>query len=144
MNGALKGILKIQRQYDGGGGPGKMDSKLTVIYLIEEAADEAHAGVPTCTKHWLTEDEMAQQPKFLIERSTMLLLKSVGDKLRRNEAVYPCEVLECINPGTDKKRRESEQIEGPQLVRAKSLEDQMLQQSGYGTKGAFAVKCVYM
>lgn len=56
--------------------------------------------------------------------------------------MYPCEVLECVRAGSEKKiekRRESEQIgERPQLVRAKSLEDQMLQQSGYETKGMFS------
>lgn len=137
MNGVIKGILKIQRHYDGGGGPGKMHSRLTVVFLVEEDADQPHAGVSTCKKHWLTEKEMAHQPKFLIDMSTQALLRSVV----KNEPVYPCEVVECVKPRGEvkiEKRRESEQIgERPQLVRAKSLEDQMLQQSGYGTKGVF-------
>ena len=141
MNGVIKGILKIQRHYDGGGGPGKMHSRLTAIFLVEESRDKTHSGTSTVKQHWLTEEELSQQPKFLIETSTMALLKKVGDISTKNETVYPCEVLECVRPAGEnklQKRRESEQIgERPQLVRAKSLEDQMLQQSGYGTKGMF-------
>lgn len=70
----------------------------------------------------------------------MELLKGVGEKLRKNEAVYPCEVLECVKGGSDQKRRETDRIgERPQLVRAKSLEDQMLVQSSYGPKGEFFI-----
>lgn len=106
---------------------------------MQQTAEEPHEGTPTSTKHWLTEEEIAQQPKFVVESSIVHLLKSVGEKLKNNEAVYPCEMLECVKGGNDQKkekRRETDRIgERPQLVRAKSLEDQMLLQSSYGPKG---------
>lgn len=109
-----------------------------MTFLVQETAEEPHGGVPTSPVHWLTEEEIAQKPKFVIESSTVLVLKSVGEKLKNNEPVYPCEVLECVK-GANEKRRETDRIgERPQLVRAKSLEDQMLLQSSYGPKGELA------
>lgn len=140
VKGEVKGILKIQRVCGGvGGGPGSVSSTLTVTYLVEEITDEPHTGDPTTTQHWLTESEIGLQPKFAVESSTVLLLKAVGGKLKGGEAAYPCEVLECVpvgGGGKIERRRASERTgERPQLVRAKSLEDQMLLQSGYGEKG---------
>ena len=114
-----------------------------MTFLVKETGTvkEVQGGTPTTAKHWLTEEEIALQPKFVVEASTVELLKSVGEKLRKNEAVYPCEVLECVKGGSEQrkeKRRETERTgERPQLVRAKSLEDQMLVQSSYGPKGEF-------
>ncbi len=115
---------------------GNGKSKLTVIFLVEAQ----HGGGGASIQQWLKEDSIVQQPKFVIENATVALLKGVGEKLRRGEAAYPCEVLECMKAEGGKKkveqRRETDTIgERPQLVRAKSLEDQMLQQSGYETKG---------
>ena len=137
----MQGIVKICHQGGGGNGPGGVPSKLTVTFLVFETAGEAHKGTPTSAKHWLTEQEITQQPKFVLENSIVALLTGVGEKLRNNEPVYPCEVLECVNVGNGRKiekRRETDRIgERPQLVRAKSLEDQMLLQAGYGEKGEY-------
>ena len=88
-----------------------------MTFLVKE---EVQGGTPTTAKHWLTEEEIALQPKFVVEASTVELLKSVGEKLRKNEAVYPCEVLECVKGGSEQrkeKRRETERTgERPQLV----------------------------
>ena len=148
MKGEVKGILKIQRVC-GGCGPGSVSSTLTVTYLVEQLTNDPHTGdgdpISTATKHWLTESEIGMQPKFAVESSTVVLLKAVGGKLKGGEAVYPCEVLECVTVGGEGKvarRRESERTgERPQLVRAKSLEDQMLLQSGYGEKGVCWCAC---
>lgn len=111
-----------------------------MTFLVQGTAGESDS---TSTRHWLTEQDIAQQPKFVVESSTVLLLKSVGEKLKNDEAVYPCEVLECVKGGGDQKkerRRETDGVgERPQLVRAKSLEDQMLLQSSYGQQGEAAV-----
>lgn len=111
------------------------------LLVQETPGEEPQEGEPTSVRHWLTEQDIAQQPKFVVESSTVLLLKSVGEKLKNNEAVYPCEVLECVKGGNDQKKEKRRETDGtgerPQLVRAKSLEDQMLLQSSYGPKGVF-------
>lgn len=119
-----------------------MNSKLTVIFLVKEVVTQPHLGLSTSIKHWLREGEIMQHPTFLIEKSTVLLLKGMEEKLKSKEAVYPCELLECVMAGDEQKkiakRKETDKVgERPQLVRAKSLEDQMLQQTGYGEKGEF-------
>jgi len=111
---------------------------MCVIFLVNEATEQsALAGTSCSTKHWLQESEIMQQPKFVIDQSTVELLKGVKEKLRTNEAVYPCEVLECVGEERKVTKRNDGDNPGgrPQLVRAKSLEDQMLQQSGYGEAG---------
>ena len=117
--------------------PSHEKSKLTVTFLVELSAGQQEGGVASNIQHWLKEEDITQQPNFVIEKATIVLLKEVGARLRRGEAAYPCEVLECIRTESGKKeRRETDTIgDRPQLVRAKSLEDQMLQQSGYVTKG---------
>ena len=140
MSGNIKGIVKIQHEFDGGGSRGSGRSKLTVIFLVEVSGGQQEGAAAGSAHHWLKEDSILQQPKFLIEKATMGLLKEVGEKLRQGEGVYPCEILECVKGESVKKkggkRRETDTIgERPQLVRAKSLEDQMLQQSGYGDRG---------
>lgn len=109
-----------------------------MTFLVKEVL-ETHMGTPSSVKQWLTEEEIGQQPKFMLDSSTVLMLKTVAEKLRKNESVYPCEVLECVKAGNEDNldgRREADRIgERPQLVRAKSLEDQMLLQSRYGVKG---------
>lgn len=121
-----------------------MSSKLAVIFLVENNGSHLHPAASASVKHWLTDDEITKQPKFVIETSTVVLLKSVGEGLKGNVTVYPCEVLECVkmisNKNAVEKESESDEIgERPQLVRAKSLEDQMLHQSGYRSMGMFAI-----
>ena len=140
MPGQVKGIVKIQRQFVGGGvRAGSEKSKLIVTFLVEVSAGE-HDGEASNIHHWLKEEDILQQPNFVVEKATVVLLKDVSKKLREGVAAFPAEILECIATDSSKKRaekrRETDKIgERPQLVRAKSLEDQMLQQSGYGTKG---------
>ena len=143
MYGDIKGIVKIQRQFDGAGvRSGSGMSNLMVTFLVELSAGQHEGGVSSNTQHWLKEEDIVLQPKFVIEKDTIALLKEVGDRLRRGDAAYPSELLECIKADGKKKagkRRETDTIgERPQLVRAKSLEDQMLQQSGYGARGKSA------
>lgn len=140
MSGEVKGIIKIQHEFDGGGSrAGSGRSKLTVIFLVELSAGQREGGNAPSIHHWLKEDSIKQQPKFVVEKATVLLVKEAGEKLRKGEGVYPCGILERVKGEGGKKvekRRETDTIgERPQLVRAKSLEDQMLQQSGYGMKG---------
>ena len=139
MNGDIKGILKVQRQYDTRDGA-SLNSKLTVVFLVEVSPGKPHLGKATAIKHWLTDDQIAQDSSALIEVSAVQLLKSASEKLKSGEGICPCELLECVNFGGRRKivekRRESEQLgDRPQLVRAKSLEDQMLSQAGYGPEG---------
>ena len=64
----------------------------------------------------------------------------MSEKRKRNESVYPSEVLECVRAsgGTDRQRMNRNiGIKRPQFMRAKSLVDQMLSTSGYGPEGQF-------
>ncbi len=138
MRGQVRGIVKIQRQFDGGGvRAGSEKSKLVVTFLVEVIAGERDGGVASNIRHWLKEEDILQRPNFVVEKATVVLLKDVSRRLKEGEAAYPAKILECMTVDSGKKRVEqTDKIrERPQLVRAKSLEDQMLQQSGYGTKG---------
>ncbi len=117
-----------------------MRSRLNIILMVEETPGLPHLGKPTITSHWLTGVEIKQQPKFSLEASTVLMLEGVDEELKSTKTVqtYPCGLLESVSVGRKKmeRRRETEKIgDRPQLVRAKSLEDQMLEQAGYGVEG---------
>lgn len=107
------------------------------MFLVKECPGKPCLSDSTIIKHWLTNEEITRQPKFVIETATVLLLESVHEKLTKKEdlLVTPSGIIECVSA-----KDESEVVPGgigerPQLVRAKSLENQMLNQSGYGPKG---------
>ena len=85
---------------------------------------------------WLAEEEFTQAPSF-VEPYTWKTLEIVREKQKKNEALCPCEVLECVFSGVKGKSVDKWQEEGlkPHLMREISLEDQMLTSSGYGLNG---------
>ena len=65
-------------------------------------------------------------------------MKRLIQSVHSSGAVYPTSLVECLHMEGRKKavvRRESELGERPNLPRDTSLEDQMLEQSGYGSHG---------
>ena len=142
LSGVVKGILKIQREYNDASVLRTTHSKLTVVFLVEESPHKPHLSDSTTNiLHWLTEHEITKQLSTVFEASTMHIWKSISEKLKKKELVCSCDVLECVG-GQNKKteKRDTRLIEErPQLVRVKSLEDKMLFQSGYGREGEFVL-----
>lgn len=130
--GDIKGIVKIQREC--GEASGSLISRLTVVYLVEVVTAHQPLTSSACKK-WITGEEVVQLPKLSVEPLTWDVLDIVAEKRKKNEGVYPSELLECMgaNNGMDRQR-----ISGnvrPQFARVKSLVDQMLSTSGYGCDG---------
>lgn len=86
-------------------------------------------------KRWITEEEIAQLPELCMEPLTWKVLNIVRDKKKKNEGVYPCEVLECVTSEMERRGESVNTEVRPQFLRAKSLEDQMLSIAGYGSDG---------
>ena len=131
--GDVKGIVKILREYEETSS-GSPISRLTVIYLVE--LDTAHQSLASSgCKKWITDEEVAQLSKLSVEPLTWDILNAVAEKRKRNESVYPSEVLECVKACTGVDRRRVSENSRPQILRVESLVDQLLSASEYGCDG---------
>lgn len=124
------GISKIQLQ------TGKLmpGQKLTVTFAVEEKPGRPNLGSPPRRLKRLTVGELEALSSYVLEPGVLKLLQSSHDQ----GALCPSALLECVDfAGTKRaeRRRESEQAEMPQLPRETSLEEQMLEQSGYKHHG---------
>lgn len=97
------------------------------IFVAEETPGVPQAGSSALTLKRLSVDELKQQSDYVLSPALLKLLVSMHE----SNLVYPCSVLECFN---------AEGVQGAASVveetdAAPTLEEQMLQQSGYGPFG---------
>ena len=108
--------------------------KLTVTFVAEEKPGRPNLGSPTHRLKKLTVGELEALSSYVLEPSILKLLQSAHGQ----ETLSPSSLLECVDFAGKKRadrRRESEPAETPQLQRETSLEEQMLEQSGYKHHG---------
>ena len=129
----MLGIIKIQHQVTKFAAAS--NQRVTVTFLAAEQAGRPNLGTPSFVLKWFTIEHLKTLSSYVLDPHILTVLQYVHD----GGAVYPTSMLECVDiTGRKKeggKRRESELAERPQLVREGSLEDQMLEQSGYSQFG---------
>ena len=111
--------------------PGSSTSqKLVAIFVAEETPRVPQAESSSLTLKRLSIDELKQQSDYVLSPTLLKLLVSMHE----SNTVYPCSVLECFNAEGRQRaagmEKEEEETDGVQ-----TLEEQMLQQSGYGPFG---------
>lgn len=134
INGEVLGILQIQHKTGKWVASGQ---KLVVIFLANEQPGRPNLGASTLTLKRLTIEELKSQSSYVLDPGILKLLQEADS----GGTVYPTSLLECVDSSGRRRawgrRRESELVEKPELQRGVSLEEQMLEQAGYGAYGQF-------
>ena len=125
MSAEIKGISKMVHTSH------RKCSKMTVVFVADEAPGTQILGTPRCKTRWCSEEEIKAFSNFVLDQHDSKLV------LEAYEHVHPLSLLESQAEGGEKRRRESEGmvIERPTSRHERPLEDQLLEQAGYKKYG---------
>ena len=144
INGDIKGILKIQYCTTTPGASLSFSERsqfIVATFLADLKLGRPNLSAPNFVVKWLTIKELEQLSPLTLGGPTAVLIKRVHvDK--DNVSLCPKEVLESADSFSHHKdkRRESGSIDEKSLsFGVKSLEERMMEQSGYGIYGKWWV-----
>ena len=137
INGDIKGILKIQFCTT----TPERSQFIVATFLADLKLGRPNLSAPNFVVKWLTIKELEQLSPLTLGKPIAVLIKRVHvDK--DNVSLCPKEVLESADSFSHHKdkRRESESIDEKSLsFGVKSLEERVMEQSGYGIYGKWWV-----